>query len=184
MPKGFLKFFTRPIVQLDDKGELIKVWSCFNDIKEYLEEREYVLKQGIANAIRKGIRCKGYFWMHEDTYKEWIKEKSLPIEERKIQGPNFNLPKRYLTVYAYEPYNRKEIHRDNYSTYKVEKQNMIFINRYPNAVIASKKIGISVSNIRDVLKGSKNLHKGYYFSFIPLHEDDDLIADAKEDEDI
>jgi hypothetical protein len=43
-----------------------------------------------------------------------------------------------------------------------------FVGNYVNAVEAGEKLGVSVSNIRVVASGKKDVHKGYYFSYKPL----------------
>jgi len=74
----------------------------------------------------------------------------------------------------------KQVRNKRIYAYKDDKKT--FINRYKNAVIASKDLSISVSNIRlvcDNLKynSSRQSHKDFFFSYKPLFEEDDILSD-------
>lgn len=186
--KYYFSLPPKAICQIDNEQQLVTIWDSFKEIKEEFEVvNTYVFKQGVSNAIRLGKRCKGYFWMYKEDYLTWQKniknnEQDL-TKDLKYPIPNFSVPNRYKRVYMYEPPNRLEIEPDDYKNYPLDKSELVFRGRYEDAVQCSKKTGISVSNIREVLKLNKNLTKGYHFTFEPIFEDDDLIAEMEEQED-
>lgn len=73
-----------------------------------------------------------------------------------------------------------EKRRNNVRIYAYTYSDKGFIGRFKNAVDCSQFLEISVSNIRIVAQGEKKVHKGYYFSYYPLHEGEDVLADIQE----
>lgn len=126
---------------------VVKEW---NNIKEVTDTLGFY-REGIDQALKKGYISSGYFWMWNYDWESGKK-------------PDISKQIRNKRIYAYEAETKE------------------FINRYKNAVIASKDLSISVSNIRLVCdnekyKAQRQTHKGYFFSYKPLHEEDDLLAD-------
>lgn len=70
--------------------------------------------------------------------------------------PDFTKQKRNIIIFAYTGEDKK------------------FIGKFKNAVIASKYLEISVSNIRCVCDEVKLIHRGFYFSYSPINIKDEL----------
>lgn len=145
----------KKIYQVDDNGEIVGTWDDVKQICTNLDPDQTIQRPGFDNALRKKIKCRGYFWIWKHEWENGIR----PDHSKQIR----NIP-----VYAYSPEDKEELRRSEYRDYKVDFDKMEFLGKFDNAVECANKLKISVSNIREVLKGNKILHKGYYFSFAPL----------------
>lgn len=129
--------------------KIVAIWQSIKDVTNTLG----YYREGIDQAIKKGFISSGYFWMW--NY-DWNAGKR----------PNLNKQIRNKRIYAY----------------LIKGEEKIFVNRYKNSVIASKDLSVSVSNIRLVCDNEKygstrQSHKDYFFSYKPLYEEDDILAD-------
>ena len=157
------------IVQLNDDFEIVKKWDCTQDIAKNLSESETLAYQAFDQAIKKLYRSHGYFWMLTVDYDNGIR-------------PPVTIGRRNLTVYAYQPTQQLKPSEYNDLTVEIDFTKLKFLGKYKNAVMCAICLKIDVSNIRCVIHGqrgdgkTKRLHRGYYFSYVPLNPSD---ADAE-----
>lgn len=155
------------ILQIDEDMNIIKIWKNKKEIIEFYHKKI----QGLDLALRKRCRFIGFFWIIKVLYE---KEGIRPIITEKRNSP----------IYAYDP---PEYICENYNDYKISdfyseehKSKFRFIGRFNNSVIVGEHLDLSVTNIRRVAKGEIPLHKGYFFSFIPIYNIHKLSSDILE----
>lgn len=155
------------ILQIDEDMNIIKVWRNKKEIVEFYHKKI----QGLDLALRKRCRFIGYFWIIKILYE---KEGIRPIITEKRNSP----------IYAYDP---PEYICENCNDYKISdfyseehKSKFRFIGRFNNSVIVGEHLDLSVTNIRRVAKGEIPLHKGYFFSFIPIYDIHKISSDILE----
>lgn len=146
---------TNQIYQIDNHLEIIEKFDSVTEIVNKFQKP----RESFDQALRIGYKAFGFFWFWE---KDW----------NKGLRPDFNRQQRNVTTYVYK-----------YSEDYNPNSEKVFIGRYKSAVVAADDLNISVSNIREVLKGNKLIHRNYYFSEHPLNVEDDNLADIQvEDE--
>lgn len=168
---------SKEICQLDENYQLV---ATFNDAIhiakkfEYFDDngkRKFLNYQCFNQAVKKGFKSHGFFWMLKVDYEKFLLGEYEPKGGKSIRN---------LTIYAYKP--KEDIPKRLFKEFSHLENEMEFVGRYRNAVDASTKLKVSVSNVRSVLNGVKGIHKGFWFSFTPLSEDDEDTANKLERE--
>jgi hypothetical protein len=161
----------RDILQINDNFEIVAHWETTQKIAINLLPNKVLKYQAFDQAIKKGFRSCGFYWMHKE---DWDKGKR----------PNVEKSVRNIEVYAYKV--NKELKKSEYNdpTIEVDIKDLDFVGKFKNTVYCGIYLEISVSNIRCVLcKLNKRLHKGYFFSYSPLNlgeeETNFLIPDER-----
>jgi hypothetical protein len=154
------------IYQVDDNENIVKKWDSTQQIAAELDDEKTLMYQAFDQALKKGFRSHGFFWF-------WAKEWDDPINPKR---PNPVVGRRNILIFAYKP--EKELKSHEYNDLTVDHGELQFVGKFANAVMCAIYLDIDVSNIRCVIHGKdsknkiKRLHKGYFFSYVPLNLSD------------
>lgn len=154
------------IYQLNEELEPIKEWSNKKEIANFYGKPI----QGVDLAIRKCCRFQGYYFVIKVLY-EQEGLKPLLIAKRNQNIYAYNPPQEILDAY----YDGKILSQDYFRKEGI-KEKFQFIGYFKNSVSVSKYLDISITNIRQCVKGQLLLHKEYFFSFSPLLKIHEVIA--------